>query len=218
MTETEKLSERWFRWRINGSNEQIQQVLEQINRTLPAEWSFVDESPTLRDGKTVRRKLTYGYHDHSLSGDVSIIHWMDLRSLEAGGLSTEGPTEEQFTPKAIAFLEQCITPAAKAVNATVYDPTDEEIFFETLSFDARYDLVTFSKQSRKVLPLNAHETQLWQAFLINAFKANQIVPQGLFADWLATQGWSEPDIHTLLDRFYSELELLSVYREKEYSA
>ena len=211
MTETEKLSERWFRWRINGTNEQIQQVLEQINRTLPAGWSFADETPTLRDGKIVRRKLTYCCH---VNGNVSIIHWMDLRSLEAGGLTTEGPSEELFTPKAIAFLEQCISPAAKAVNVALYDPTDEEIFFETLSFDARYDLVTFSKQSRKVLPLTDKEFDCWREFVVTAFRGKSRLIGYRFVDWLIAQGWSLEDAEELARRYHDEQSILRHFLEE----
>jgi hypothetical protein len=88
------------------------------------------------------------------------------------------------------------------------------IFFDELPFHVRDRLKQFSDPARKCLPLNHRETELWNDFVVKAFRAKTVIDEEPFIDWFVAGGWSREDARELAARFYDECQLLSTFLEE----
>lgn len=212
---------RWEHWRVSGSAAVLSKVIEHLNANLPAGWKRTDRlggptslfPPDERVGQ---------YAIDSTSGQVvTRLNLERLRETELRGgrvlfsrsIPSASDLEESWN-QVIRLLEEGIIPSARAAEATIHAPTLEEIFFEDLPFEVRDRLETFSNSSRKCLPLDYRETELWNEFVVTAFRSQTAIDDEPFANWFVAHGWLREPAETLKARFFDECRLLSTYREE----
>jgi hypothetical protein len=212
---------RWERWRVGGSAAVLSNVIDHLNANLPAGWKRIDRpggppsllSPDERAGR---------YAIDSASGQVVFklsIERLGDSSLRGGRVfftrsrPSASDLEESWS-QVIRLLEEGIIPSARATGATIHAPTIEEIFFEDLPFEVRDRLEAFSNSSRKCLPLDYRETELWNEFVVTAFRSQTAIEDEPFANWFVAHGWPREPAETLKARFFDECRLLSTYREE----
>ncbi|QEH35643.1 hypothetical protein OJF2_41980 [Aquisphaera giovannonii] len=223
------LVSRWNAWCVTGSPNQIDDTLTRLDAGLPGGWQRLTEEQVrerhldrFQGPLSARRPVWYATNSPSNHGGANVsldrIRDTDLR----GGLVLfNGPAYPVITPQSagewdriVGFLEGSIIPAARAAGANPKAPTPEEIFLDQLPSSVGDALRRFSRGARKVLPLNAMETESWNGFVIAAFRSRAIIDSRLLVEWLVVDGWKRDAAESLDSQLSEQCLLLSRFAEE----
>jgi hypothetical protein len=116
------------------------------------------------------------------------------------------------------FLDEGVVPAARAAGASVWVPTQEDLFLADLPPEVVSRLRQFSQSARKVLPLDGNEAELWRAFVIGAYRARAVVDGRRFVGWLVHESWQRGDAEEFNWRLLDQCQLLARYAEEVSAA
>jgi len=136
-------------------------------------------------------------------------------------LKTPWPTNSTVPAawgQVMRFLDEGIVLAARSAGASIRVPTVEELFLSQLPRDVADSLVTFSKQSRKMLPLERTEAERWHSFVIGMHRTKTGIDPQEFVEWLSTEGWSRDSVEELSTRFFEDSLLLARYADEVSAA
>ncbi len=224
---------RWHRWSVKGDGGVLSRVIDGLDARLPPGWQPIRDEALEALRPLVRRvprgtTLARTAHHAGASLSVERVREADLR----GGWVSIGsgpayPVQAAVTPASIPgawdqvmrFLDEGIVPAAKAVpGATVYVPSPQQLFLDDLPVDVAERLQKFSRDARKALPLDRAASDLWQEFVVAAYRAKAVVDPRQFVDWLSFQSWRREDAAELSQRFFDQCLLLSRYADEVSAA
>lgn len=217
---------RWHQWSVKGSGNVLTQVLDGLDSRCPHGWlrlrgEELQRFQPVRSGSAwYSLETTPAYVGMTLSieqrGDL------ELRGGRVRFLSDPLPTQAAVISAAwnevMRFLDEGIVPAARAAGAFISVPTTQELFLGDLPPDVVERLQTFSQSARKVLPLDRSEAELWQAFVVGAYRARASIDAPRFIDWLANESWKREDATELNMRFFDQCLLLARYAEEVSAA
>lgn len=218
---------RWHQWSVKGNGNVLAQVIDGLDSRCPHGWlrlggeDLKSFQPLVRPGSAwYFLETTPSYVGTRLSveqrGDS------ELRGGRVWFLSHPLPTQAAGISAAwnevMRFLDEGIVPAARAAGAFISVPTTQELFLGDLPPDVVERLQTFSQSARKVLPLDRSEAELWQAFVVGAYRARASIDAPRFIDWLANESWKREDATELNMRFFDQCLLLARYAEEVSAA
>ena len=214
---------RWSRWAISGPESTISQVFSVLDANLPTGWKPLKGQDLLPYASLVKQG-SHWYATDTTPSDAGVTLSIERpRETELqGGLvwfaDPPAPSDKSSSPvgwdQVTRFLDDAIVPAARTAGANIRVPSPEDAFFSDLPVDVRDRLRTFSETARKSLPLSREETELWQDFVITAFRTKTVVDTRQFIGWLVTAGWSRESAAELDVQFSDHCDLLSRYTDE----
>jgi hypothetical protein len=217
---------RWHQWSVKGSDGVIAQVLDRLEATAPPEWKRLREEelqpyqPLVRPGSAWYSLDVTPVH----AGVTLSVERLRDTELRGGRVWFTGPDPQPVANIPAAwdqinrFLDQRIVEAARAARAEVWVPTASDLFLADLSAYVVEHLRRFSRDSRKLLPLNPDEADRWRSFVIGAFQAKAVVDARHFVDWLVCEGWERETATELSLRFFDQCQLLTRYADEVSAA
>jgi hypothetical protein len=218
---------RWHQWSVKGAGDVLTRVLEGLEGSRPRGWARL-RGEELRPYQPLVRPGSVWYSLESTPGSVGVtlsVERLGDSELRGGRVWFSGPPSPTPTPgipaawdQVMHFLDEGIVPAARAAGASVLVPTPEELFLGDLPPDIAERLRRLSQATRKVLPLDRDEAELWRDFVIGAYRAGAVLDAPRFLDWLVREGWNRADATDLSQRFLDQCLLLARYADEVSAA
>jgi hypothetical protein len=211
---------RWANWRVRGDESTLAKTLENIDASPPPAWGTrVQVGNALVPRLETRRYRFFPEGPLSSPWYFQIEYWVG-QELRAGGIvGNHGPVDwvdarsNAAMSELIRFLDTVIIPAATKAGATVYDPTQVELFLDELPFDLRHQFTKFDTKVRKVLPFEWKEAEAWDELVVAAYRSSATFDAERLVGWFGSRGWSEADAKELAERLFDGCRLLSHYRD-----
>jgi hypothetical protein len=218
---------RWHQWSVKGTGGVLTQVLDHLDATTPHEWKRLrgeelrPYQPLVRPGSVWYSLETTPSHA-GVTLSVERFRDSELRGGRVWFGDLPYPTQAPSIPAAwdqvMLFLDEGIVPAARAAGASIWVPTVDALFLVDLPPDVADRLRKFSQSARKVLPLDGDEAELWQVFVIAAFRAGAVIDGRRFVEWLVHERWERSDAAELTLRFFDQCQLLARYADEVSAA
>jgi hypothetical protein len=213
---------RWSQWTARGNDEVLARLIERLDANLPGGWrrlqgeSLEPFRPGVRPGAAwYSIDSTPEHVGVTLSVERARPGWMrGGRVLFAGPPYPPTATIPSAWGQVMRFLDEGVVAAARAVSAQVSAPGIDDLFLAELPLDITGLLLRFSRSARKNLPLAPDDAQLWQDFVIGAFRARAVVDGERLVGWLVHEGWGRDEALELNLRFFEQCRLLSRYAEE----
>lgn len=221
---------RWHGWSVKGDGAVLSRVIDGIDAKHLPGWQRVHGETLDRFRPLVRPGSAWYYLEPATARAGVTLGVERVRDAELRGGRvwfaadpSRGPQAATAPPedlpgawdKVVQFLDEGIVSVAKAVpGASVQVAVLEDLFFGDLPSEVAERLKRFSQASRKVLPLNRAEAELWHGFVIGAYRARAVIDQPRFVDWLALESWSRVDAMELSLRLFDQCLLLSRYADE----
>jgi hypothetical protein len=218
---------RWAQWSVKGSSDVLTRVLDHLDAKLPDGWRRLREEE-VRAYQPPAPTAPAWYSLASPPAPVGVTLVVQrLRDSELRGGRVWFPAPSCPTPavnvsagwgQVMHFLDNGIVPAAKSAGASVRTPTAADLFLSDLPPDVAEQLREFSHSSRKSLPLQGGELELWRAFVIASFRGRAIIDSRALVDWFVHEGWTREAAIELNQRFVDESLLLTRYADEVSAA
>ncbi len=218
---------RWHQWSVNGTGNVLTQVIDGLDLNCPHGWLRL-RGEDLKSFQSLVRPGSAWYSLVTTSAYAGVRLSVEQRgdSELRGGrvwfLNHLVPAPAAGISAAwnevMRFLDEGIVPAARAAGALISVPTPQEMFLGDLPPDVVERLQTFSRLAKKGLPLDRDEAELWQAFVVGAYRARASIDAPRFIDWLVHENWKRADATELNMRFFDQCLLLARYAEEVSAA
>jgi hypothetical protein len=237
---------RWKRWTATGPENAISKVFTNLDANLPSGWSRLTGDDLLPFGSLVRPESGWYGLDSTPSRESIALSierpapyqlrggwvWSPERHSSADSIGMpatrngiEPFPDERPSPRTKAawnevgrFLDEGVTPAARAAGANVRVPPPEEMFLSELPFEVADRLRRFSDAARKTLPLDPKEAGLWRGFVVAVFRTEARFETEPFIKWLAAAGWPLESAAALYSHLVDDCLLLSQYADEVSAA
>jgi hypothetical protein len=218
---------RWHGWAVAGTESQIGSVLVSLDANLPPGWKRLAGNDLAQYQSLVRSGSGWYAMDPTPAhaGVTLSLEKLKGSELRGGRVWFSGPGYPGLTaniPAAwdqiIGLLEDGIIPAARTAGLNFRLPSSEDIFFAELPSGVREQLRSFCEAARKSLPLSREEAELWNEFVIAAFRSRTVIDSESFVRWLVASGWQRESAKELNFRFFDQCLLLSRFADEVLTA
>lgn len=237
---------RWRQWKATGPEDALSRVFTILDANLPSGWRRLTGDELLPLGSLVRPGSGwYGLapdpsrESFALSIERPIPEllrggwvWSLERGCFADSIGLPGTRDqaarfrvddldrrETAAWDAVGrFLDEGVTPTARAAGADIRVPPPEEAYFSELPFEVKDRLHRFSDAARKSLPLDSKEAELWRAFVVAVFRMEAIIDIDPFVNWLVAVGWPRESAIKLYSQLVDDCLLLSRYADEVSAA
>lgn len=199
---------------IAGRKARIDQLLAEIDRTLPQEWarSYPAEQRAASAGFSLPRSRCY---TRKLA-DREVLLWL-LRVTDRriqGGLVESSDLARNLEDSAAAILDfkhRVLAPAAMASQLTI--SRDHLGPLSLVPGAALGALWAFYDNSDFNWPPTGDAVRRWRELIISAYQNHAAFNRDELKTWLVEKGWSAAGGDTLIDHLFSDAALLSEYDE-----
>lgn len=202
----------WHTFRIHGTSAQLDQLIAEIDRAIPAGWQHdLAKEAELRSMFAAAGYL-YRFTSHDGVWGVSV--WLarpKLNRVHGGQYVPSGsPPEPWADSRAVVdFYRTVVVPCAKRAGLTISGPHPVEGMF---------DIGTFRLLDRYCEGLLEHPDQTtpddwrrWNEFLSAAHRSGHLADLEALTDWLVARGLPEAQARELVADYDRSLSLLESY-------
>ena len=212
----------WRRILIEGKPEQIDRILDDIERRLGQKGWARNSAMEAKMGRSADRKdrwLCFVGGPQDGPELMLCLTRVSDRRVRGGTYSLLNGTLD-MQPTDIArvvedVINSVLTPSASSFGLKVTIPRlgrSSRVGPKTLAA-----LRAFSDLAAGAWPLPAEREPLWRRFVVSACQEDTAFDIDELSDWFVTNGWSSGDARALTERFVGEASLISEYNEETMS-
>jgi hypothetical protein len=209
-----KVSLDWGDLVIAGPCAQIDQFLDEIDRSLPSGWihNTAAENEALRRGMSPPRSHCYSY---KLTDRESCLwlYCVSDRRVQGGLVAPSDPNPDRYIEdiaKAILdFRERVLVPVAKTCRMSLSRNRLGPVSW--VPDPVLYNLWVFYESSQLDWPPTGDTIRRWREFVFSAHQSPGIFDPEEFTAWFTEKGWRPEAAKSLVEQFYSDVTLLSEY-------
>ncbi len=209
----------WRRVLIEGNAEDIDQMLEDVERRLGERGWARDSGTEAKNEATANRKIKWrcfvGGPKNGPRVRLGLSRVSDRRVRGETYSLLEGPANMKTTDVARVVedvITDVLTPSASSHGLKVTIPRLGPI--SRVPPKTLAALRRFSDSAAGAWPLSADHDRLWRRFMISACREHATFDIDELSDWFATNGWCSQVAQILTNKFMNDASLISEYEDE----